>query len=882
MHDAHAAGTEVETEAGGPPVSSAGPHALDAPDTPDTPTGPGGRPTRRLRRSGPAMLAAALAFLAYCAGIAAARVYPFGKTPRSINDLWNQFLPVHAQYQALLQGHAAGDLLFNWDSGFGVGFLADFSSYLTNPFSLVVGLFPRSLLDFAVFLITPLSMAAAAAAMTVYLRRIGRGPWWAATMLAVGYALAGWALDDASFVPMWLWGPVALPLLCLAGEWCLARQRWTFAVCVITVAWFGNFYTASMATFGAGIILLLRAATTGRTGREALRGLGRAGAALGVGIGLNLPFILTSFKATKAAEPDAVATFHPYSLRLVLTQLLPDASAGSTLPKFFIGTLGLLLALSFPFARAIPGRTRALWCGVGVLLVLSFQFGPTQLAWSGFAQPHGGQYREAWVFSGFLVLLAWQAVCAKPSGRALAGGAGLLAVVALVGLTNPQVGLRTWVALAIGVLGSVLGYLLLRRGGGTRHIATLGALVLVGTVVVEAGFSTEAVQVVRARFTWAEPHPTWNKQVAGSVSSIAAADDFPVYRTEPGNARYTGNDPLLLNAQGAEYYSSYFPADLTSTLGGLGFGWRSGGRWSTAIDNPVTDAIFSIGARVDPVTPTGSAMTTVRASVPPLVTVHQAPQPAGAATNAFERQEQLLGATVYTLPTVHVGGAVTGSGPWTTSAATGTVTITARCTPGQSVYYYTPDVTGDVSGQGATGYTWGGADTWSGPMLPLGTVPADGMVTATLALHSTGAIPVNPIGCLDQAALANAVSALKSAGAGGVAVSGNGIRAEISGPAAVAGSGSAGTTSGYAVISTVGTTGWSCTLNGRAAATSDYYGLLSVPLNGQVGALACDYTPPGLHLGLLGAGAALLVLVVVTAWAWYRRRRGAAGGPTAA
>jgi hypothetical protein len=856
MHDAQAAGTETDTGVG----TGADENADDAASV--------SRPRlyRMLRRTGPAGLSGALAFVAYCAGMAATGVFPFGKTSRSINDLWNQFLPLHAQYQALLQGRGTGDLLFNWDSGFGVGFLPDFYSYLTNPFSLIVGLFPRSLLDVAVFLVTPLSMAAAAAAMTCYLRRIGRGPWWAATMLGVGYALAGWALDDASFVPMWLWGPVAFPLLCLVGEWCLARQRWSVAVCVVAVAWFGNFYTASMATFGAGLVLLLRAATTNRDRRAIATGIGRAAAALGVGIGLNLPFILTAFKATKAAEPDAVATFSPDSLRLVITQLLPDSAPGSTLPKFFIGTLGLLLALAFPFIRTIPVRTRAIWGGAAVLLILSFQWEPTQFVWSGFAQPHGGQYREAWIFSGFLVLLAWQSVDAKPTGRALLGGAGLLGALALLGLASPKIGADSWIALLIGGLGAVIGYFLLQRGG-TARLAQIGVVVLVGSVALEAAFSSGAVQNLRGQYSWAAPHPTWNKQIANSAAAVAAADDFPAYRTEPGNARYTGNDPLLLNGQGAEYYSSYFPADLTSTLGGLGFGWRSGGRWSVGIDNPVTDAIFSIGARVDPTTGSNTAMTTTRSAVPPLVTVHPATAAAGSATNAFTRQEQLLGATVYTLPPVTVTGSVSGSGPWTATATTGTVTISGRCTPGESVYYYTPDATGTVRGQGVSGYTWGGAATWSGPMLPLGTVPADGVVTATLKLHTTGSIPVNPIGCLDTAALARAVGALKAAGASSVGVSGHGLTATLPAAAVAADAG------GYAVISTVGTTGWACTVNGTPVATHDYYGLLSVPLRQQASDLSCDYTPPGLDSGLIAGGAAAAVLVIATGWAWYRRRR---------
>lgn len=79
---------------------------------------------------------------AYCLAMALQGTYPFGGRSRAVNDLGNQFVPFHARLRDLMHGDTSGDLFFNWASGFGTPFLADFFTYLMNPFSWLVGVFP--------------------------------------------------------------------------------------------------------------------------------------------------------------------------------------------------------------------------------------------------------------------------------------------------------------------------------------------------------------------------------------------------------------------------------------------------------------------------------------------------------------------------------------------------------------------------------------------------------------------------------------------------------------------------------------------------------------------------------------------------------------------
>lgn len=279
-------------------------------------------PRRAARFPGP-LLAFLTASGAFVASWAARGTFPFGHTGRAVNDQANQYVPFHRALWDLVHGRAAGDLLFTWHGGFGQQFLSDYHTYLGNPFSWLAVLVPRAHVDLAVFAITPVTMGTAAALMAVYLGKLHPGPWWQRGVLGAVYGLCGWALSDASYIPMWLWGLVALPLLGIAVEWCLEDRRWPGAALLVSLAWFGNFYTAMMATMAACVLLAVRLIVLDLTGAQRLRAVWRAATAAATGILLTLPLLLPAFLSSGAAQPTRAAAFDPVRIEVFLTGMLP-------------------------------------------------------------------------------------------------------------------------------------------------------------------------------------------------------------------------------------------------------------------------------------------------------------------------------------------------------------------------------------------------------------------------------------------------------------------------------------------------------------------------------------------------------------------------------
>lgn len=852
--------------------------------------------------AGAALLAALLTMAAYCVGTARLGTYPFGSRGRAINDLGNQFVPFHAHLWDLMHGApGAGDLLFNWNSGYGVPFLGDFFTYLANPFSWLTYFFPRNEVDLPVFLTTLLSLGLAAAVMTAFLRRLHPGSPWLRALLATGYGTCAWALNDGSADPMWLWGLVAIPMLGIvldrAQRGPLRPGAWIGGSLLVALAWFGNFYTASMASICAVLVFLVRLYVEDSDRKEKFRALSRAAVTMATGLVLALPVLLVCLKSSKGAVPGGVQGYKILNPLDFAAQLLPATRASYGLPYVAIGMLGLILVLSFPFIRRIRARERTLWCGLLVVVAASFVWKPTILLWQGFAIPNGSPYREAFVLSALGTMVAWLALARRPRPLALLGGAGLTAAIALLTATRPDTGTYSWTAvLGLGTLAllALLGLHLARglRTAGRRRWALRGVGSVLAVLVLGCStLSVYGINALRNQLPFFRPHVTMDAGSEAAHRVLLATDTWPKSRTEPGPHAYADNDPLLLGGEGGAYYSSYVPAVTAHTFYDLGLGWYMNGRHLMSPYDPgsqailgVTHALFSAGTG-------GAVKQATLGAASPLVTVHHGGDRAELpAQDPFALQNLLLNRAVWSTPSLTaaqhraVAGAPvpsrTANGGWSVPSRTEGgpwAGLSASCAPGDAIYLNAPWYRGSAVAKAADGRVLGTQGLYgvpprmtANPIRRIGTVPADGRFTVAFGSSLSQDLPAHPVGCFSARTLATAVAAQHSTGASRVTATGHTITAELPRHS-----------TGTAVFASTAVTGWTCTVttdDGRSTTRQggSYHGLLAAPL-GSSGAsrVGCSYSPPGLPTGLAGTGAALAALVLVPVGAGLRRRRGA-------
>ncbi|MFI8966239.1 YfhO family protein [Streptomyces sp. NPDC053493] len=700
-------------------------------------------------------LAALLTVVAVCAGDAVATTFPFGRHRRSVNDLGNEYLPFHAHLWDLLHGRADGGLLLNWQSGWGTSFLPDLGTYLTSPFAPLVALFPRADLAYALYAITVLKMAVAAAAMAWVLPRVRPAAdprlWWGAGLLGAAYGLCGWAVLEAVYNPMWMDGLIAFPLLCLVGVWAREGRRPLLGPLVVAVCWTANFYTAYMATLGAALVLVVTA-PRGRVWRVILRG----SVTVLLGVGLAAPVLVPVFLGTRSAYPGVVRDFAAASGPDLAARLLPVTYGFST-PALFVFTAVPVLAASLLFRRE---RRAWVWPAVVAGVALSLQWGPTHLVWHVFATPNGSPYRQTFVLTGVTVLAAWAALAdGPPTRRSVLGGVGVVGLLALAALGSEEA-TALGGALFAAALAAVVAAVYVRR-------SRLVVLLLAGVLVAQASATTAWGD--KERLARLDDYPAWSAADGRRAAALAKADGWPAYRTDSGRPQTTGNEPLLLGGQGGSYYSSLTPDVLTRTMAALGAGWTSRGRNLQSLDNPVVDALFAVGARGRDgrVVRTGPAL--------PLVSLRP-PGPAPRyGPSAFRNQELLLGARVYEPP-----------------AADG------ACRVGTEVFFWSPDHTGTVRLGERTVRLRGQLQKWRAALVSLGVQKVPGLRPEVP--------PKGELACLDHTRLRAAVAALGALAPASVQVTSTGFHAVLR-------PGSAGTL----VLSAPAVPGWTC--EGRQASS---------------------------------------------------------------
>jgi uncharacterized membrane protein YfhO len=805
-----------------------------------------------------ATLAAVLAMAAFCLSLAATHTYPFGPHSRAVNDLGNQFIPFHAELWDLEHGVMNGDLFFSWSSGYGAAFLPDVFSFLGNPFSWLVGLWPRDLLDFPVFLVTLLGLGLAAATMTVFLGRLQPGSRWWRMLLGIGYGTCGWVVNDAFADPMWFWGLIGLPLICIAADWCLQGRRWVAGALLVTLVWAANFYTAAMATIAAALILLVRLLLDDRPWAARLRALLRAGSMALAGVLLAAPVLTVSGLASRNAQRLGPGSpYRPPSLADVGAQFLPGGKALVAVPNIAVGLLGLLLVAAYPFNRRAPVRERLVWPGLLIVVMLSFFWRPTVLIWHGLAMPNGSPYRAAFVFSGMLTMVAWLSFARRPRLVALLAGAAV--IVALTVLTRQTSAVRpsVWISVLAGLPLMIGALLLLLRARESRWTKGVAGVLLTLGVVAGSALSAYVPESVRQKQAFFNPHPTLQQPaVRRAFAAIQQARTWPRARVETGPHGFANNDPALLRAEGARYYDTYVSAVTSAALGELGVDWTWSGRHLHSPTDPVTRALMGVSTYLEPPGPTPDFTVVDAGPAAPLVTVHPAAQPP--VSSVFARQEALLGATVYQVPALR---AADGGAPTSVEASRWT-SFTGACAPGTEIYFYAPWFTGWLAGNGRSAQRFDAVRPQTrNPLVSLGTTPADGKVAFAVKGKVTQELPDLVLGCLDRAKLTAAVERLRATGATDVTAGGHTITAVLP----------AGST-GLAVLAVPATDGWTCSAGRAYTAPTSFYGFIGVPLDGTATRVRCSFEPPGLRPGLAVAGGALLILLAVAFAPVVRRR----------
>lgn len=477
-----------------------------------------------------------------------------------------------------------------------------------SPISLVIGLSPAKYLNFAVFATTLLRNGLASLAFYYFLQKrykveknriLG-------LIIAISYGLNGFLLAN-QVNPNFLDNVILLPLLLIGVEKILDGQKsfkYSFILAAMIIV---QFYTAFMISvfvvFYAIFYSCLKTQKLGETFKQLLRLVYYSL----LGLALSSVWLLPVFYALLETKV-AGATPDPWNLSFVYNPLklflkfLPGAINGEewgdshSLPNIYIGLLGMIGLARFFFASQIKIRQKFVAFAVLLTLVLAFSnYVPIRI-WHMLQMPVGFYYRNAFVLSFFLLLLAYLALRDIQfwSRWQLIGTSGLL----LVALFLTVWARSSWKYLLVNnwqLMFSVIFLLLMLLLLLLPKVKGVNLLVILALAAIDLGVNAG---LATNRSLWLAPKTTLETDIKIEAAfQVLDIDQTGLTRLEK-SAWWTWNDSLTYNYYGVNHFTSSVEYNTLEFLGKLGL------QSSTAISvytggTPLTDALVNLNQFID-------------------------------------------------------------------------------------------------------------------------------------------------------------------------------------------------------------------------------------------------------------------------------------------
>lgn len=351
--------------------------------------------------------------------------YPFGDKTLFVLDMRAQYLEFFAYLRNMIMGD--NSIFYCWSRSMGGNFLGLFAYYLASPLSFLVCLFPLENLDAAIMLLTLLKIGLCGLSFSVYanylwkrdVKRKGIEPCLVIWILSACYALISYNMVYSSCL-MWLDGVILFPVILLGVEKIMDGKKGLHYMLSLLALFLFNYYTGYMVGIFTAIYFLYRiiCKLTKATVKISIWQTIRFGVctllALGMSAPLLYPVILDLQRGKLAFDNGYHFSFEPNFLLIDLLGKFRNGAYSSInssgLPAVYCGAAVLFFIIIFFFSARITLREKAGAMIILTVFILSFYFRGLDMIWHGFRLPAGCPYRYSFLFSFFMIYMAFKAM----------------------------------------------------------------------------------------------------------------------------------------------------------------------------------------------------------------------------------------------------------------------------------------------------------------------------------------------------------------------------------------------------------------------------------------------------------------------------------------
>ncbi len=369
----------------------------------------------------PRLLSFIFPFLVMVVVFAFLEVYPVGDRTVLTVDLYHQYMPFIYEFRSkILEGRS---LFYSFNSGLGTEYFGAFANYAASPLNLLCLLFPYKTLPVFVAFVTALRAGLASLFMGMLLSESDEKRYDFVTVLfGASYALSGWFLTDFWNI-MWCDAFVLLPLVILGLRKLMLENKFTLyvislAVCIISNFYAGYFICLFLVFFSVVYYFAIHdSSTLGFKSFFACAGKFTLGSLIAgmMSAVMVLPvyLILQHSSATNSEltiDYNLTGNLFDFLGRLMVSAN-PNIRDG--MANVFCGVIIVLMIPLFfmaPKESTISLRHKIGFGFVLFFLYISFTNRTLDYIWHGFHFPNQIPYRQSFLLSFVLVLMAYMTI----------------------------------------------------------------------------------------------------------------------------------------------------------------------------------------------------------------------------------------------------------------------------------------------------------------------------------------------------------------------------------------------------------------------------------------------------------------------------------------
>ncbi len=552
------------------------------------------------------VISGVLSLCAMCVAYTFVGMWPFGERTGMVVDMHHQYAPLLAGLRDNLLNFDLS--VYSFEVGLGANYISLFGYYLGSPLNLLLIFFPERLLAQGILLITLIKNALSGALFALCVQTVYRKKGLLIPAVSVMYSLMMYLLAY-SWNIMWLDVVMVMPLVVLGFERLMHTGRYLIYVLSLAFCLYVNYYIGFMLCIFLVIYYIGYVLRSRRDGKELGIGFARFAGFSVLGAGLAACMLIPVYFAlqqTSAAGSDLPTINNTIDFFDLIGRHLAGTSPtirSGNLPNMYCGVLTALCIPLFALNSGISRRRRAAYMGVWLLLSVSFLINWTDLAWHGLHSPNDLPYRFSFVYSFFILLMAYETlihlkhITVKQVLGVLAGAIGYLMIEEHFG--SEDYGFKQiYINLAL-----IAGYAVVLTLAANRTLCkrvTYALLLLIVTAEMVINGGSALVQVNKKEYFTLHQNYVDNNTTALLYDTVERAQEIGDTATNNGFYRMeflprrTCVDTALFHYRGVTTFSSSNYYTTTKLMGGLGYAINGVNSHLYKSFVPFTDSLLGI------------------------------------------------------------------------------------------------------------------------------------------------------------------------------------------------------------------------------------------------------------------------------------------------